>query len=37
AGEITDGDTVRVDLNGSMLDGSMGNGLTVGKGVAAKV
>ncbi len=34
AGEITDGDTVRVDLNGSML-GSAGPtaGLTVGKGV----
>jgi ATP-dependent Clp protease ATP-binding subunit ClpB len=31
AGEITDGDTVRVDLNGSVLDASAG--LTVGRGV----
>jgi ATP-dependent Clp protease ATP-binding subunit ClpB len=34
AGEITDGDTVRVDLAGSMLDGSGSTaGLTVGRGV----
>jgi ATP-dependent Clp protease ATP-binding subunit ClpB len=34
AGEITDGDTVRVDLHGSLLDGSAG-GLTVGRGIPA--
>jgi len=31
AGEINDGDTVRVDLNGSLVDGA--SGLTVGKGI----
>ena len=35
AGEITDGDTVRVDLDGSVLDASAG--LTVGKAVTAAV
>ena len=34
AGEITDGDTIRVDLNGSMLDTA--SGLTVGRAVPAK-
>jgi ATP-dependent Clp protease ATP-binding subunit ClpB len=33
SGEITDGDSVRVDLNGSLLDAA--SGLTVGKGVRA--
>ncbi|HWN33323.1 MAG TPA: hypothetical protein VNP03_11290, partial [Pseudonocardia sp.] len=38
AGEITDGDTVRVDLAGSMMDGSGGSaGLTVGRGIPSGV